>query len=143
MTYRAKNALKVIGFTLLLSIFASCDEDAIRKLDTEVQIQPTSVDFGKSFIGTVVWYPLEVFNVNPITVNLRGASTSSGFLVNIPGSEIESGKKQVILVGFAAYQEGLITGELVLKTDTTLTPIITIPLIGFGLQPLPPGLPLP
>ncbi len=101
-----------------------------------ININPSSIDFGKTVIGNPVVRSIEVQNKGNADLSVEATVDNPAFTVISQCSRIQPGNRCELQVRFTPDKIGKIKGKLTLTTNDPEKPDISIPLQGEGL-PIP------
>ncbi len=125
---------------LLLLVGCQCDNDRVTNPPRLIEASPASVDFGTTTRGMTVERLVLVRNLSRarLTLNevsLGGEAAASFLLGSVESLAVEAGGEMKIRVVYAPATAGVHSARLVVLSDATNAPELTLPLLGAALSP--------
>ncbi len=110
---------------------------SLSRTQARVALSPTAIAFGDVVVGDQKQIDLQVTNIGVDALHVLSISNSAGFpaaFLYSPDQQltVEPGHNGFIHVFFRPSQEGKISGEFTLNTDSTDDPAVTVPVEGTG-----------
>lgn len=123
---------------LLLTLLFACSDYRLSKQQPDLRVSASAVDFGDVVIDTSRTGTLKISNAGGGVLNLDrvGLESAETFtLATLDGDAVDPGASLDLSVTYAPVSVGMDTGSLEIVSDDPDSPLLVLPLTGFGVQP--------
>jgi subtilisin family serine protease len=96
---------------------------------------PASIDYGTVFVGVSSTVPVQVSNPGTDVLHVTNVAVTGDYSTDTTPFSLAVGASRTLNVVFAPSTSGARSGSLVLTSDATGTPALTVALTGNGLYP--------
>jgi hypothetical protein len=100
-----------------------------------IAASPAMVDFGTVFVGVTSDLGVVISNPGSDVLDVTGVTISGDYSTDLTPFSLAAGGSRTLTVSFAPTTDGTRTGEIVLESNATGMPTLTVPLTGEGLFP--------
>ncbi len=101
----------------------------------EIAASPSSLDFGTVFVGVSAQDDVTLTNTGSDVLQVGAVSVSGDYSTDTSPFVLGVGESRTLSVQFAPAGDGPRSGSLVVESNATSTPTLTVPLSGQGLFP--------
>jgi len=126
---------RVLAVCLL--VLAGCPSPVVNRTQPQLEVTPSSLDFGLVPVGTTTRLQLVLRNVGTGTLGVTsssfGGTDAAAFsLADFVPSTLAEGQSVTVRVAFAPTRAGAFSGRLSFVTDATASPEVLVSLVAAG-----------
>jgi hypothetical protein len=115
----------------------ACGSSNLRPLQARLEATPRQLDFGVAVVSQVEYRSVTLSNIGAVALELTGVEVTGGdspaFALEAPASKVLAADSSLELrVQFEPMREGSFTATLQIETDSRVSPVLLIPLVGFA-----------